>query len=195
MTEAGYDNGRGSREARQQAKMEGPLPEFPLAPMTLDIRIATGVLLALPLIFSVNAWLTGVTQLAALVPVLLLLYALVWLWWRPRGFAISGGQLRIRMPLRDITQSLPLWQRAEVLSIGELRHRYGTAVRVGAGGLWGGFGWLWTRRGGWLRLYVSRTNQLVLIEWRKGPPWLISPARPNDFVAALERQAAASTGR
>jgi hypothetical protein len=35
-------------------------------------------------------------------------------------------------------------------------------VRIGAGGLWGGFSWL-CHRGRALDLYVSRTDRLVLV--------------------------------
>ena len=52
-----------------------------------------------------------------------------------------------------------------------LRRETGRAMRVGAGGLWGAFGWLWTTRRGIVRMYVSKI--------------VITPEQPDVFVHAL----------
>jgi hypothetical protein len=57
-------------------------------------------------------------------------------------------------------------------------------MRIGAGGLWGGFGWLYTRKG-LLDLYVSRTDRFVLVRLRTGRPLLITPDADERFVAAF----------
>jgi hypothetical protein len=57
-------------------------------------------------------------------------------------------------------------------------------MRIGAGGLWGGFGWLYTRKG-LLDLYVSRTDRFVLVRRRIGRPLLLTPERDEAFVDAL----------
>ena len=67
----------------------------------------------------------------------------------------------------------------------ELRREVGWGVRVGAGGLWGGFGWLWTQRRGIVQMYISRTHDFVWIECANGRPWLITPEDPDAFVRAL----------
>lgn len=56
-------------------------------------------------------------------------------------------------------------------------------MRVGVGGLWGGFGWLWTQRQGALEFYISRSTGLVLLERPAGRSLLITPDRPAEFVA------------
>jgi hypothetical protein len=66
-----------------------------------------------------------------------------------------------------------------------LRRDIGWGMRVGAGGLWGGFGWLWTTRRGIVQMYVSRTDGFVWIERLNDRPWLITPERPEAFVRAL----------
>ena len=58
-------------------------------------------------------------------------------------------------------------------------------MRVGAGGLWGGFGWLWTQRYGMMRMYISRTDGFVWIQNVSDWPWLITPETPEAFVRAL----------
>ena len=67
----------------------------------------------------------------------------------------------------------------------ELRSEAGWCVRVGAGGLWGGFGWLWTQRRGIVQMYISRSDRLVWIERINDRPWLITPEQPEAFVQAL----------
>lgn len=68
----------------------------------------------------------------------------------------------------------------------ELRQEVGWGVRIGVGGLWGQFGWLWTARTGNLVTYVSRTDGLVLIERHTRRPLLITPAERDEFVRALQ---------
>lgn len=68
---------------------------------------------------------------------------------------------------------------------GELQREIGWGMRVGAGGLWGGFGWLWTQRRGIVQMYISRTDGFVWIERISGQPWLITPDEPESFVRAL----------
>jgi hypothetical protein len=57
-------------------------------------------------------------------------------------------------------------------------------MRIGAGGRWGGFGWLYTPKG-LLGLYVSRTDRVVLVRLRTGRPLLVTPENDDGFVAAL----------
>ena len=74
---------------------------------------------------------------------------------------------------------------AELIDRDELRRRPGWAMRVGAGGLGGAFGWLWTERRGIVRMYVARLDGLVWLERAGGQPWLITPDQPDAFVRAL----------
>jgi hypothetical protein len=73
---------------------------------------------------------------------------------------------------------------AEVLSREAFRRDFGWGMRIGAGGLWGGFGWLYTRKG-LLDQYVSRTDRLVVVRLRAGRPLLLTPERDEGFVDAL----------
>ncbi len=58
-------------------------------------------------------------------------------------------------------------------------------MRFGAGGLWGAFGKLKTRKAT-LAMYISRVDGLVLVNRSSGPPLLITPQDPARFVNALE---------
>jgi len=115
---------------------------------------------------------------------LVLLYAAVWVWMRPTRFEIDGAILRIHFPLRS--RELPVAELdAACLSGPALRERIGFALRVGVGGLWGGFGRLWSRRRGWIELWISRTDGLVWVERRGGLPLLLTPEDPEVFATAL----------
>ena len=164
-----------------------PVARFALAPMSTDIRVLTWVVLAIPLVLYLGALqahgparvvLVGVTALAVA------LYASVWLWWRPSAFEVSPAGLRIQWPLR--ARSIRARDLAEgvVLTRDAFRREFGWGMRIGAGGLWGGFGWLYTRKG-LLDLYVSRTDRVVLVRLHAGRPLLVSPQDDGRFVAAL----------
>ena len=71
-----------------------------------------------------------------------------------------------------------------MLSREAFRREFGWGVRIGAGGLWGGFGWLYTSKG-LVGLYVSRTDRVVLVRRRAGRPLLVTPEDDERFVAAL----------
>lgn len=157
---------------------------FPLAGMCTSIRVLTLGMLALPLVFFATAVFVGAPLLlpgAAIAA----LYAWTWLRMRPTGFAVSREALEVVWPLRRAR--IP---RAEIAGVrriepDELRREVGFATRVGVGGLWGAFGWLWSRRRGIVRMYISRTDGFVWIEMKSGRPWLVTPAEPESFVRAL----------
>ena len=158
---------------------------FRLAPMDFLMRLLTLALLALPPLFLAiallgNRWLLG--------PAVFLgaLYVWIWLWFRPTRFVVQPRVLEIVWPARRREIPREDMVAVRLLDKHELRREVGWAMRVGAGGLWGGFGWLWTQKRGIVRMYISRTDGLVWIERRVDRPWLITPERPEAFVRALE---------
>jgi hypothetical protein len=164
----------------------GMSKRFPIAPMSRPIRVLTIVLLLLPAVLLVlgTRWGTA-AQLTTAGLLLGALDAAVWLFWRPTHFDVTPAGLRIRFPGR--TRLVPSGDVASVGTIGaaEFRERFGLALRIGVGGLFGGFGWLWTRRRGLVEFYVSRSDGLVLVERREGRPLLVTPADPDGLAGAL----------
>ena len=160
------------------------MKSYRLAPMSPLIAALTGVLLLLPVVFILSA---RFTRPVLLVPGLLLvaMYLWVWLWFRPTRFEVHADRLEIVWPLRRV--SIPRGEIASVRLIDSaaLKRDIGWGLRVGAGGLWGGFGWLYTKHRGKVRLYVSRTDRFVWLETRQGSPWLLTPDDADAFVAAL----------
>ncbi|MBI3031347.1 MAG: hypothetical protein HYY64_17750 [Candidatus Rokubacteria bacterium] len=159
---------------------------FPLAPMSFLIVVLTILVLAVPVVFLLAGAWAGTTPLVGIGLLLAAGCGLVWLYARPNRFEVSSQGLVIVWPLRR--QLIPARDIACVRPIEpwELRQEVGWGVRIGVGGLWGQFGWLWTARKGSLVTYVSRTDGLVLVERRSRRPLLITPAHRDDFVRALQ---------
>jgi hypothetical protein len=157
---------------------------FRLAPMSRLILILTLGLLALPCVFLVSA-VFGRSQHVVSALFVVAIYAWVWLRFRPTLFVVRPDVLEVVWPLKR--RQIPREDISDVRLIDrrELKREAGWCMRVGAGGLWGGFGWLWTRRRGILQMYISRTDSFVWIERVNGRPWLITPEQPEAFVRAL----------
>lgn len=96
-----------------------------------------------------------------------------------------SGRVRIQWPLRSKTIPASDIVDARVFDFRDFRSEYGFGMRIGAGGLWGGFGKLKTRKG-MLFMYISRADGLVLMNRKSGQPLLITPADPARFVSILE---------
>jgi len=159
---------------------------FPIAPMSPVIRAFTVVLLALPTGFVVLAltWprAFGLVWAAGFLAVI---YLAVWLWWRPRRFEVAPDALRICFPAWTRTIDRACIESARILDGAGVRAELGFTLRIGAGGLWGGFGWLWTRRRGLVEFYISRLDDFVLLEGARGRPLLVTPSDPVAFAGAL----------
>ncbi len=145
-------------------------------------------LLALPLLFAVLATWTPAPAspvLWTIAGLLVLLYGVVRLWARPGRFEVGADGLVIVWPARRRWIPRGDIAGARVLAPGQFRREFGLGARIGVGGLWGGFGWVWTSRRGLLDLYISRTDGCVLVERRSGRPLLLTPEQPDEFVRTL----------
>ena len=159
---------------------------FALAPMCSLVRRITLVLAALPVVFVLAA-LFGSRVLGAPALLLVLIYGWVWTRFRPTAFVVRPQVLEVTWPLKRLELRREQITAVRLVDRHELRREVGWGMRVGAGGLWGGFGWLWTERRGIVQMYVSRLDNLVWIERGRERPWLITPDHPEAFVSALAR--------
>lgn len=160
---------------------------FRLAPMSGLIRGMTFVLILVPIGFLAAPLLDWRSfPLAPLGGAIALSYAFIWLYMRPSAFVVTPEGLDIVWPLRRRRIPKANLVGASEVGRGDLRREFGLLLRVGAGGLWGGFGLAWSSRGEHLSLYVSRhADGFVLVRARGARSLLITPERPADFVAAL----------
>ena len=157
---------------------------FRLAPMSPSILVLTVVLLALPLAFLGLAALLTPLLLGPAV-FILAIYAWIWLRYRPTAFVVHPRALEVTWPLRRREIPCDDISAVRVIDRQTLRREAGWGVRVGAGGFFGGFGYLWTTNRGLVRMYVSRTDRFVWIERKSDRPWLITPDQPDAFVRAM----------
>jgi hypothetical protein len=115
------------------------------------------------------------------------IYAWIWLRFRPTRFVVHADRIEVVWPWKRRTIPLATIESASIVDRAELRRRTGFGMRVGAGGLWGGFGWYWTTRRGIAQMYVSRLDRFVWIERGRERPWMITPEDPEGFVQACSR--------
>lgn len=157
---------------------------FRLAPMSPPVLALTVVLLPLPLVFLVLAALWTRLLLGPAI-FILAIYAWIWLLSRPTAFVVHPRILEVTWPLKR--QEIPRddIRAVRVIDRQALRRETGRGMRVGAGGRFGAFGYLWTTNRGLVRMLVSRTDHFVWIERRSERPWLITPDQPDAFVRAL----------
>ena len=155
--------------------------------MSRLMSILTLALLALPLGFLASAAF-GKTRLVGPAVLVVAIYSWIWLRFRPTRFVVRPEVLEVIWPLKRRRMRREGISGVRLIDVRELQREVGWCMRVGAGGLWGGFGWLWTRRRGVVQMYVSRADGLVWIERVGGRPWLITPEQPEAFVRALSPQ-------
>ncbi len=160
------------------------MKSFHLAPMSPLIRWLTILLLSLPVLFLLMSG-SGAWFLSLPAVLLILIYAWVWLRFRPHTFVIHPDAIEVIWPLKRRSILRNEITAARLVDGEELTREIGWGTRVGAGGLWGGFGWLWTRRRGIVQMYISRTDGYVWIERGERRPWLLTPAQPEEFIRAL----------
>lgn len=157
---------------------------FRLAPMCRLILVLTAVVLALPLMFLLGAAL-GAPILVA--PAFLIVVICLWVWtrFRPTAFVVQPHALEVIWPLKHRELERGTITAVRLMTRADLRQEIGWGMRVGVGGLWGGFGWLWTARRGIVQMYISRIDRFVWIERLSERPWVITPDQPEAFVRAL----------
>ena len=159
---------------------------FELASMSPLIRGFTIALWVLPVFLGISALVSREGFLGVIAFLLLVLYGSVWLGCRPSRFVVTSNYLKIVFPIWQ--RKIPLQDVSSIRLIDRntFQREFGWAVRIGVGGLWGGFGWLWTSRCGFLEFYISQINEFVLIERLTGKSLLITPSHPQQLVATVQ---------
>jgi Bacterial PH domain len=110
--------------------------------------------------------------------------------WAIQGFAPSGYTLEergVRLERRWVPRLLPY---AAILSCDREARRVGGLLALGLNGLFGSHGWRWNPGTGWHYLAITNTHDLVYLHTKAGLV-VVSPSRPDEFVARLEARLAA----
>jgi hypothetical protein len=159
---------------------------FRVAKMSPLILVFTAVALGLPVLLGVVAMGNNpaATVLRVTVLFLVLIYAWVWLWMRPNRFELSPDSFDVVWPLRRRSIARDNVLHAEMITLAEFKRRYGFSMRIGVGGLWGQFGYSYTREG-LVDTYFSTMGPWLLLQVRGGRPLMISPEDPQQAMRAL----------
>lgn len=161
---------------------------FKIARMSPLILGLTIVLLFLPVLFlGIGIFGAGPARAILLVTgvLIVLLYLGIWVYGRPSSYRVTPAELMIIWPIRSRPVPRHDVASARVMTLKDFRTEYGNTVRIGAGGLFGTFGWLWSWRSGRLDVYVTNLGPWVVVERRSGRPLVLSPEDPDGFAAAL----------
>lgn len=120
-----------------------------------------------------EAWLLAG---AAILPLIVLLVTLLY---APLSYTIGSDGIAVRRFGPDVI--LRRDRIAEIRRMGS--DELGFTLRTwGCGGLFGAFGWFWSRRLGAFRAYVTNRTDLVLIVLTSGEKVLISPGPAVRFL-------------
>jgi hypothetical protein len=115
--------------------------------------------------------------------------------WMIQGLAPSGFTLEadgVRLERRWRPRLLPY---GAILRCDRERRRVGGALALGLNGLFGSHGWRWNPSTGWHYLAITNTQDLVYLH-TTGGLIVVSPSRPDEFVARLAaRLGPATPGR
>jgi Bacterial PH domain len=152
-----------------------------MSPVVLTFTL---ILLVLPIGFYVAA-LAGAGFHTAPCFIVIAFYMWIWLRFRPTRFVMHKQSLEVIWPLKR--QEIPLHSISSVRLLDRemLKQEIGWGLRLGAGGLGGGCGWLWTKRHGLVQRYIPRTDGFVWVERKSDRPWLLTPEQPEAFILAL----------
>lgn len=159
---------------------------FLLAPMSPGIKGLTIILLLLPLGFGLWALISHDQGAGMIFLLLMILYGLTWFCCRPTCFIVSQDDLKLIFPVWQRRIPIRTISRVRLISKEMFCREFGQAMRIGVGGLWGGFGWLWTSQRGLIEFYISRSDHLVCIDRSMGNSLLITPDQTNQFVETLQ---------
>jgi PH (Pleckstrin Homology) domain-containing protein len=169
---------------------------YDLAPMTTGLRIMTWLCFTFPAAIAYAAIRTPIVDAGPMRTVrfllygvtvfMVLIYASVYLFWRPVFFEIDRGGLNIVWPVRLRRIGEEEIQGVRIIEAQQFRQEYGYGMRIGAGGLWGGFGLLKCGKMTF-SMWISRTDAFVIVELRDARPLLITPEDPEGFASSLRR--------
>ena len=166
--------------------------DYRLAPMSGLIAVLTAFFLLLPLgVVALGEGTPAAPFTRVMAGLLVATNAFTWLYLRPSRFVVGAEGLEVIWLVRQRWINWADVSGASAIRPDQLRAEFGLLLRVGVGGLWGGFGLAWSSRGKHLGLYVSRHGDgFVLVRCRHTRSLLITPERPGEFVAAVNERTA-----
>jgi hypothetical protein len=102
---------------------------------------------------------------------------------RPNNYSVSSDKLLIHRMLDDVEID-----RNNIKSVQEIdESQVKNSLRTfGVGGFFGSFGKFWNSKLGKMTWYVTRKNNFVLVETKDQKKIILTPDKPEEFVASFK---------
>jgi hypothetical protein len=142
--------------------------------------IVSGLVSALLIAVPVMAVRTGAA--AAFVGLVSAMVIVVTFAFSPRGYEISGGTFRVKRLISDVVFPLDELRFVRDTTAADFR---GCVRLWGSGGLFGYYGWFWSKALGRSRWYVTDLNKAIVVT-DGDQVILVSPADDEGFVMAIQ---------
>ncbi len=154
-------------------------------PMSGAIKIITYIIWTVPFLLVYLAVAKDESTLFTVAIFFILLMTWVWLWMRPTHYMLDSKALTIVWPLRKYVMLKSSISGVRILDKKQIKEELGLAIRIGVGGLFGGFGLLWTRKRGLIRFYITRLDDFIMIDRLADRSLLISVDDPQRMLKEL----------
>ena len=102
---------------------------------------------------------------------------------RPHNYSVSADKLLIHRMLGDVEIDRSNIQSVQEIDESQVKNSLRT---FGVGGFFGNFGKFWNGKLGKMTWYVTRKNNFVLVETKDQKKIILTPDKPEEFVASLQ---------
>ena len=103
---------------------------------------------------------------------------------RPNNYSVSDDKLLIHRMINTIEIDRNNIQSVREIDESQVKNSLRT---FGVGGFFGNFGKFWNGKLGKMTWYVTRKNNFVLVETKDQKKIILTPDKPEEFVAFLKR--------
>jgi Bacterial PH domain len=101
---------------------------------------------------------------------------------RPNNYSVSSDKLLIHRALSNVEIMRNNIQSVQEIGESDVKNSVRT---FGVGGFFGNFGKFWNSKLGSMTWYVTRKNNFVLVETKDHKKIILTPDKPEEFVASF----------
>jgi hypothetical protein len=102
---------------------------------------------------------------------------------RPNNYSVSADKLLIHRMINNVEINRNNIQSVQEIDVSKIKNSIRT---FGVGGFFGSFGKFWNYTLGNMTWYVTRKNNFVLVETKDQKKIILTPDKPEEFVASFQ---------
>ena len=102
---------------------------------------------------------------------------------RPNNYSVSSDKLLIHRMINNVEINRNNIQSVQEIDESQVKNSLRT---FGVGGFFGNFGTFWNGKLGKMTWYVTRKNNFVLVETKDQKKIILTPDKPEEFVAIFQ---------